>query len=96
MPLRCYRRPLNITYNDPVANKEVRCNLEASRSSNRSKRKLRWHSHITIASGMAKTILKGAVKAKGEEEDSERGWKAKLRTGQDSSMAKLPEQLKVE
>ena len=43
---------------------------------------------------MAKTILKGVVKAKGEEEDSERSWKTKLRTGQDSSMANLPEQIR--
>ena len=66
--MRCYRRPLNISYKDHVTNEEV-CN----RIQNAigvyddfltmvKKRKLRWYGHISRSSGMAKTILQGIVK----------------------------------
>ena len=68
LEMRCYRRLLNISYNDHVMNEEV-CNriqnaigVHDDILTMVKKRKLRWYGHISRSSGMAKTILQGTVK----------------------------------
>ena len=65
LEMRCYRRRLNISYKDHVANKEVRNRIQNAIGvyddllTMVKKRKLRWYGHISRSSGMAKTILQG-------------------------------------
>ena len=66
--MRCYRRLLNISYNDHVTNEEV-CNriqkaigVHDDLLTMVKKRELRCYGHISRSSGMAKTILQGTVK----------------------------------
>ena len=64
----CYRRLLNISYEDHVTNEEVRNRIQSATGVHNDlltmvkKRKLRWYGHISRSSGMAKTILQGTVK----------------------------------
>ena len=66
--MRCYRRLLNISYKDHVTNEEVRNRIQNAIGVHDNlltmvkKQKLRWYGHISRSSGMAKTILQGAVK----------------------------------
>ena len=67
LEMRCYRRLLNISYKDHVTNEEVRNRIQNATGVHDDltmvkKRKLRWYSHISRSSGMAKTILQGTVK----------------------------------
>ena len=61
-------RLLNISYKDHVTNEEVRNRIQNAIGVHDNlltmvkKRKLRWYGHISRSSGMAKTILQGAVK----------------------------------
>ena len=68
--MRCYRRLLNISYKDHVTNEEVRRKIQAAIGEYDElltlvkKRKLRWFGHVSMSSGLAKTILQGTVKGK--------------------------------
>ena len=68
--MRCYRRLLNILYKDHVTNEEVRRKIQAAIGEYDElltlvkKRKLRWFGHVSMSSGLAKTILQGTVKGK--------------------------------
>ena len=68
LEMRCYRRLLNISYKDHVTNEEVRNRIQNAIGVHDDlltmvkKWKLRWYGHISRSSGMAKTILQGAVK----------------------------------
>ena len=65
LEMRCYRRLLNISYQDYVTNEEVRNNaigVHDGLLTMIKKRKLRWYGHISRSSGTAKTILQGTVK----------------------------------
>ena len=68
LEMRCYRRPLNISYKDHVTNEEVCSRIQNAAGVHDDlltmvkKRKLRWCGHISRSSGMAKTVLQGTVK----------------------------------
>ena len=68
LEMRCYRRLLNISYKDHVTNEEVRNRIQNAIGVHDDfltmvkKRQLRWYGHISISSGMAKTILQGTIK----------------------------------
>ena len=99
--MRCYRRLLNISYKDHVTNEEVRRKIQAAIGEYEydklltlvKKRKLRWFGHVSMSSGLAKTILQGTVKGKRKRgrqkkrwEDNIKEWTAQLgqlKTGQD-------------
>ena len=73
----CYRRLLNISYNDHVTNEEA-CNsiqnaigVHDDLLTMVNKRKLRLYGHISRSSGMVKTILQGTVKEWKEQEEEE-------------------------
>ena len=75
--MRCYRRLLNISYKDHVTNEEVRRKVQAAiREYDElltlvKKRKLRWFGHVSMSSGLAKTILQGTVKGKKKKRQTE-------------------------
>ena len=68
LEMRFNRRLLNISYKEQVTNEEVRNRIQNAIGVHDDlltiikKRKLRWYSHISRSSGMAKTILQGTVK----------------------------------
>ena len=68
LEMRCYRRLLNISFKDHVANEEVRNRIQNAFGVHddlltmEKKRKLRWYGHMSRSSGMVKTILQGTVK----------------------------------
>ena len=61
---------MNILYKDHVTNEEVRRKIQAAIGEYDElltlikKRKLRWFGHVSMSSGLAKTILLGIVKGK--------------------------------
>ena len=83
-----YRRVLNISYKDHVTNEEVcRKNQLAIDKYNElltlvKKQKIGLFSHVSMSSGLAKTILQGTVNEKKEEVDRRRGGKTILKSGQ--------------
>ena len=68
--MRCYRRLLDISYNDHVTNEEVGRNIKAAIGEYDEfpimvkKQKLRKFGHNSMSSGLAKAILQGTVKGK--------------------------------
>ena len=64
MEMRCYRKILHISYNDHVANEEVRAKIQQAIGPHEDlltivKRRKR---HVSRSSSLAKTILQGTVK----------------------------------
>ena len=68
LEMRCFRRLLNISYEDHVTNGEVLNRIQNATGMHDDlltmvkKRELRWYGHISRCFGMAKTILQGTVK----------------------------------
>ena len=68
MEMRCYRKVLHISYKDHVTNEEVCAKIQQAIGLNEDlltivKRcKLKWYGHVSRSSGLAKTILQGAMK----------------------------------
>ena len=68
--MRRYRRLLYISYKDHATNVKVRRKIQAASDDfDRlmtlvKKRKLRWFVHVSMSSGLAKTILQGTLKDK--------------------------------
>ena len=89
--MRCYRRLLNISYKDHVTNEEVGRKIQAAIEEYDElltlvkKQKLRWFGRVSRSSGLAKTILQGAVKGKKRGRQKKR-W-------EDNIKATLPAQL---
>ena len=75
--MRCYRRLLNISYKDHVTNEEVHRKIQAAIGEYDElpilvrKRKLRCFGHVSMSSGLAKTILQGTVKGKRKNRQTE-------------------------
>ena len=97
--MRCYRRLLNISYKDHVTNEEVRRKIHAAIGKYDEllilvkKRKLRWFSHVSRSSNVAKTILFGTVK--GKEVDRRRGGKTISKSGLEWTLPAQLGQLKT-
>ena len=89
--MRCYRRLLNILYKDHVTNEEVRRKIQAAIRENDDlltlvrKRKLRWFSHESRSSGLAKTVLQGKVKGQKKRGRQKKRWEDNIKewTGMD-------------
>ena len=68
MEVRCYRRILHISYNDHVANEEVRAKIQQAIRPHEDlltivkRRKLKWYGHVSSLSRLAKIILQGKLK----------------------------------
>ena len=93
--MRCYRRLLNISYNDHVTNEEVRRKIQAAIGEYdellalHKKRKLRLFGHVSRSSGLAKTILQGTVKGKRKRGRQKKRWEDNIKewTGMDFARA---------
>ena len=62
--MRSFRRFLGISYKDHITNEEVRSRIRKAYEellSTIKRRKMKWYGHVTRASGLAKTVLQGAV-----------------------------------
>ena len=68
MEMRCYRKILHISYKDHVTNEDVRAKIQQTIGPHKDllmiikRHKLRWNGHVSLSSGLAKTILQGTVK----------------------------------
>ena len=67
--IRCYRRLLNISFKDHVMRRFVERSKQPTGILDEllpliKKRKLKWFGHVSVSSGLAKTILQGTVKGK--------------------------------
>ena len=68
--MRRYRRLLYISYKDHATSVKVRRKIQAASDDFDKlmtlvkKRKLRWFAHVSMSSGLAKTILQGTLKDK--------------------------------
>ena len=60
MEMRCYRRLLNILYTEHITNVEVRNRIE--RAIGPSQKKKAKNGHVSMSSGLSKTIMQGTVK----------------------------------
>ena len=75
--MKCYRRLLNISYNDHVTAEEVRRKIQASIGEYDKlltlikKRRLIWFGHVARSSGLAKTVLQGTMKGKKKKRQTE-------------------------
>ena len=85
MEMRCYRKMLRISYKDHVTNEEVRAKIQQAIGPHEDlltivkRRKLQWYGHVSLSSGLAKTILLG--KRKGKEDQADRGRGGKTASG---------------
>ena len=97
--MRCYRRLLNISYQDHVINEEVRRKIQAAIGEYDElltlvkQRKLRWFGYVSRSSGLAKTILQGTVKGKRKRGRQKKRWESK--SGQEWTLQAQLGQLKT-
>ena len=95
--MRCYRRPLNISNKDHVTNEEVRNRIQNAIGEHDDlltmvkKRKLRWYGHISRSSGMAKTILQGAVKRARRRGRQKKKWEDNIKKMDGKGVWRFPE-----
>ena len=93
MEMRCYRKILHISYKDHLTNEEVRAKIQQAIGSLKDllmivKRcKLQWYGHVSLSSGLAKTVLQGTVKGEEDMSDRRRGGKTTSANGQAWSSA---------
>ena len=68
MEMRCYRKILHISYKYHVTNEEVRAKIQQAIGPHEDllnvvkRRKLKWYGHVSLLSGLARTILHDTVK----------------------------------
>ena len=73
MEVRCYRKTLHIFYTDLFTNEEVYAKIQQAIGEHEDlltivkRRKLKWYSHVSRSSGLAKTISQDAVKVRRRE-----------------------------
>ena len=83
--MRRYRRLLNISCKDHVTKEEVWRKIQAAIAEYDQlltvvkKRKLRWFSHVSRSSGLAKTILQGTVKVKRKRGRQKKRWEYNIK-----------------
>ena len=85
MEMRCYRKILHISYKDRVTNEEVRAKIQQAIGPHEDlltivkRRKLQWYGQVFRSSGLAKTILRGAVKGGRREGKQRKRWEDNIR-----------------
>ena len=85
MEMRCYHKILPISYKDHVTNKKVCAKVQQAIGPHEGlltivKRcKLQWYSHVSHASGLAKTILQGTVKGGKRQGRQRKRWEDNIR-----------------
>ena len=88
MEMRCYRKILHISYKDHVTNEQVRAKIQQAIGpigphedllTIVKRRKLQWYGHVSLSSGLAKTILQGTVKGGRRQVRQRNKWKDNIR-----------------
>ena len=85
MEMRFYRKILHISYKDNVTNEAVRAKIQQAIVPHEDlltivkRRKLHWYGHVSPSSGLAKTILQGAVKGGRRQGRQRKRWKDSIR-----------------
>ena len=85
MKMRCYRMMLYISYKDHARNEKVRAIIQHAivphegRLTIVKRRKLTWYGHVTLSSGLAKTILQGTVKGGRRQSRQKKRWEGDIR-----------------
>ena len=83
--MRSFRRLLGISYKDHITNEEVRRRIRKAIGryeellSTVKRRKMKWYGHVTRASGLAKTVLRGTVWGGRRRGRQRKRWKDKIR-----------------
>ena len=80
MELRCYCKILRISYKDHITIEEVRAKIQKAIGpledlTTVKRRKLQWYGHVSRSSGLAKTVLQGAVKGGRRQGRQRKRWK---------------------
>ena len=89
--IRCYRKILNISQKDHVANENVRRKIQAASGKYDEplilfrKWKQRWSGHISLSSGLSKTNMQGMVRGERRKGRQKKGWEGNINewTGMD-------------
>ncbi len=77
---KCYRRILNIKFQDKVSNERLHQMLDEAIGSRDQlmdiikRRKLKWYGHVTRGNGLSKTILQGTVQGKRKQGRPKKTW----------------------
>ena len=85
MEMRCYRTILRISDKDHVTNEEVRAKIHQAIRPHVDfltivkRRKLQWYGHVSLSSGLAKTILQGTVKGGRRQGRQKKKWEDNIR-----------------
>ena len=84
MGTRCYRKIQRISYKDHVTNEEVRAKIQQAIDPHDlltivKRRKLQWYGHASRSSGLAETILQGAVKGGRRQGRQRKRWEDNFR-----------------
>ena len=84
MEMRCHRKVLRIPYKGHVTNEEVRAKIQQAIGPRDfltivKRRKLQWCGHVSLSSGLAKTILQGTVKGGRRQGRQRRRWEDNIR-----------------
>ena len=91
--MKCYRKILNISYEDHVTNKEVLAMVQQAIGPHEDlltilkRRKLQWYGHVSCSSGMVKTILQGTVKGGRRHDRQRKRWEDNIREQTDLEFA---------
>ena len=85
MEMRCYRKILRMSYKDHVTNEEVRTKIQQTIGPHEDlltmvkRRKLQWYGHVSLSSGLAKTILQGTLKGGRRQSRQGKRWEEYIR-----------------
>ena len=83
--MRCYRKILHTSYKDHVTYKEVVAKVQQATGPHEDlltivkRPKLPWYGHVSRSSGLAKTILQGAVKGGRRQGGQRKRWEDNIR-----------------
>ena len=93
MEMRCYRQIPRISYKERLTNEEVRAKIQQEIGPYEDlltmvkTRRLQRYGHVSLSSGLAKTVLQGTVKGEEDMSDRRRGGKTTSANGQAWSSA---------
>ena len=85
MEIRCYRKIQRISYKDHVTNEDVCVKIQQAIGPHEDlltivkRRKLKWYRHVSLSSGLVKTILQGTVKDGRRQSRQKKRWKNNIR-----------------
>ena len=84
MEMRSCRKILHISYKDHVTNKEVHAKIQQALGPHKDLTivkicKLQWYGHVSLSSGLAKTILQSTVKRGRRQGRQRKRWEDNIR-----------------